>query len=303
MRGLRYRLPPPNSLVTFEAVARHLGFTAAARELGVSQAATSRQIRNLESYLELKLFRRLGRGVELTRAGTELYGAVGMGLGHIASTVESLRRQRDTSYLTVASTVAFSSLWLMPRLGRFHAAHPDCELRLVSSDRDSDWRADDTDILLVYGTGSWPGFRARRLFDEEIFAVAAPGYFSERSMPDSVAALANESLLHTEAAESSWLTWRDWFARVGVKAARGLGGPLFSTYTLTILAALEGRGLALGWRRLLTRELDDGRLIAVTDAMVVPDEGYHVLIANRLEADPRAAAFRDWILREARQEE
>ncbi len=300
MRSLRYRLPPPNALVMFEAVARHLSFTAAAGELGVSQAATSRQIRNLEDNLDLELFRREGRRIKLTAAGEQLFAAVTMGFGHIMATIDGLRQQHRTGHhLTVASTVAFSSLWLMPRLGRFHADNPDCELRLISSDRDSDWLAEGVDVVLAYGPGSWPGYRCRRLFGDRIVAVAHPDYFGARPLPDQVADLLAETFLHTETEYASWFTWNSWFEKLGVKAARDLPGPRFSTYTLAIQAAAGGRGLALGWRRLIAPQLAEGSLLQVTDAEVVPKEGYHVLIANRLQEDRWAAAFKDWVIAEA----
>ena len=134
MRSLRSRLPPPASLLAFEAAARHLSFTLAAKELGVSQAAVSRQVRTLEDHLGTPLFRRLHRAVRLTGEGERLQAALAIGFGHIAETVETLRRSRATSGVTLCTTIAFAAFWLMPRIGQFRTAFPDVELKLVAAE-------------------------------------------------------------------------------------------------------------------------------------------------------------------------
>ena len=85
MHNLRKRLPPPSSLLPFEAAARHESFTLAAQELHLTQAAVSRQIRALEDDLGLRLFERRQRAVFLTEAGRELAQAVTAGLDGIAA--------------------------------------------------------------------------------------------------------------------------------------------------------------------------------------------------------------------------
>ena len=190
-RGGRLRsLPPTNALVVFEAAARHTNFTRAAEELAVTQSAVSRQIQLLEDHLGIALFHRQSRGLRLTQEGERLHRAVSMGLEHIANVAADLRRQRGPRELTVATSVAFASYWLMARIAKFRAAHPQVELRLVAASPVYDLAAAGIDLAVRYGTGEWPGVEATRLFDNEIWPVCAPKYLAGRTPPASLAELA-----------------------------------------------------------------------------------------------------------------
>lgn len=301
MKSLRSRLPPPNALVVFEAVARLLSFTAAGRELSVSQAATSRQIANLERHLGVALFHRVRRRVTLTEAGEQFRAAVDLGLNHIAAAAEGLPRPGDDGGLAVATTIAFSTYWLMPRLVGFHAAHPGFQLNLITSDSPRDWGAEGVRLAVEFAgpADGRPGYRATRLFGDEILAVARPGYFDGRPRPQRPGELLAETLLHFEGEPDYWPDWPEWLARCGIAVPERLPGPHFTTYTITIQAALDGRGVALGWRRLLAPELDAGRLEPVTDGRVVPEGRYLLLTQEAALEDPALGAFRDWLLAEA----
>lgn len=302
MKSLRSRLPPTNALVTFEAVARNLSFTQAARELGVSQAATSRQVQVLEDHLGVVLLDRARKRVRLTPAGQQLLEAVAMGLGHIASAADGLRRERHDRALTVATTLAFSAFWLMPRLPAFHAAYPALELRLATSDSEKDWVADDVDMAVVFGAHGGSGWRSEALFGDQVIAVCRPDYFGARGLPQTVADLQEESLVQIESPYISWFTWSDWFARNGARLRRAPRGPRFNNYTLAIQAALDGRGLTLGWRRLIDPYLRDGRLVQVTSASVTPEDDYVLMTREHTGDDRRILAFRNWMLAEAKQD-
>lgn len=300
MKSLRSRLPPPNALVVFEAVARRLSFTGAARELKVSQAATSRQIANLESHLGVALFHRVRRRVSLTEAGEQFRVAVDLGLNHIASAADGLRqRAAEPGGLRVATTIAFSTYWLLPRLAGFHAAHPGFELNLITSDSPRDWAAEGVPLAIQFGGPDWPGYRVERLFGDEILAVARPSLFEGRQAPCEPVALLAETLLHMDSELALWADWPAWLERCGVTVPGRLPGPHFTTYTITIQAALEGRGVALGWRRLLAPELEAGRLIGVTEARVDPEDFYRLFTADAMRSDPAVQAFRTWLLDEA----
>jgi LysR family transcriptional regulator, glycine cleavage system transcriptional activator len=296
-------LPPTNALVTFEAVARHLSFTQAARELGVSQAATSRQVRLLEDDLGVALLTRASRRVRLTPSGQRLLEAVAIGFGHIASAADGLRRERPSRALTVATSLAFSAFWLMPRLPAFHAAYPALELRLSTSDSEDDWYADDVDVAVVFGPRAAAGWQSEALFGDEVIAVCRPDYFGARGLPQAVPALQEETLLQIESPHLSWISWPDWFARNAVPLGRDPRGPRFNNYSIAIQAALDGRGLALGWRRLIAPLLREGRLIQVTSGRVTPDHDYVLLTQERALEDRRVRAFRAWILSEARRDQ
>ena len=292
-------LPPLNALVAFEAVARHLSFTAAARELRVTQAAMSQQVKSLEAHLRVGLVHRERPVIRLTAEGELLAAAIRVGIDRIADAVRVVRRVPRPNRLTVATLVAFSSYWLMPRLPSFHAVHPHIELRLVASDGDVDWEGEDVDLGIVFAEHPSADRQTQRLFGDEIVAVARPDYFAGRTPVSRVDALTEETLLHLDFTTRDWMTWEAWFDRCGVRRSATLRGPRFNTYILLLQAALEGQGLAMGWRRLVDPLIRRGDLMRVTDAAVVPEASFHLQIPKHLASERAVVAFKDWVLAQA----
>jgi LysR family glycine cleavage system transcriptional activator len=301
MAILRNRLPPANSLVTFEAAARHLNFTRAAEELMVTQAAVSRQVHLLEDNLGALLFERRPRGLTLTAAGQRLYAAVTMGLGHVATTAADLRRVRREGELTVSTSVTFANYWLMSRVAKFRAAHPDIQLRLVASAPVRDLTASGIDLAVRYGRGRWAGVEALHLLDNHVFPVCAPSYMARRRPLQSVTDLLEETLLHLVEFDRNWVSWEAWLAAMGI-AARPRGPSLeFDNYLVLTQAVLDGQGIALGGGRLAEDFLARGVLIRPIEAMLRSEQSFYLLIPTDQPMTPQAQAFRDWILVEAKE--
>ena len=156
--GSRTRPPSLDALRVFEAAARHASFTRAAEELHVTQAAVSHRIRALETELGVTLFRRLTRRLELTADGDWLAQGVREGLERIVRAVSDLDRRSDAGPLTVSMLPSFASRWLIPRLPRFHRAHPEIEVRVLADGDSVDLIADiGTDLAIRFGRGDYPG--------------------------------------------------------------------------------------------------------------------------------------------------
>src|SRR5215472_894752 len=145
------RLPPMNTLPDFEAAARHLSFTKAAEELNVTHGAVSRQVKSLEDYLGVPLFRRLNRALRLTDEGQAYAHSVRELLDSLTDATRRIRLRKDTAGLTVSTTYSFTSGWLVPRLGRFRALHPEIDVRLQANDRVTDFERDNVDLAIRYG--------------------------------------------------------------------------------------------------------------------------------------------------------
>ena len=299
MTGLRNRLPPANGLVVFEAAARHLNFTRAAAELSVTQAAVSRQIQGLEAHLGVALFHRGHRTLKLTRDGARLHKAVTMGLEHIADTAAEIGRVRNPWEVTVSSSVTFASYWLMSRVAKFRAAHPEVELRLVASAPVSDLVSAGIDLAVRYGRGAWPGMEAIHLLDNEIFPVCAPSYLNGRPPLGAPAGLLGETLLHLVEYDRNWVTWGSWLRAVGVEEAPAGRGLEFDNYLILIQAALDGQGIALGGARLAEDFLARGALVRPVEATLGSERAFHLVIPAQVPLSPAATLFRDWILAEA----
>ncbi len=301
MASLRAKLPPANSLVAFEAAARHLNFTRAAKELNVTQAAVSRQIQVLEKHLAVALFHRLPRGLSLTGEGQRLHAAVTMGLEHIANTAADIRRVRRPGEVTVSTSVTFANYWLMSRVAKFRAAHPDVELRLVASAPVRDLAVAGIDLAVRYGRGGWPGVETIHLFDNEVFPVCAPGYLAGRPRLREPADLLDETLLHLIEYDRNWVSWTAWLRALGVTQAPSGPGLRFDNYLVLTQAVLDGQGIALGGGRLAEDSLARGALVRPIDATLQSERAFYLLVPDEVPLSPPARLFHDWIRAEAAQ--
>lgn len=300
MHKLRAKLPPLNSLVAFEAAARHLSFTRAAEELHVTQGAVSRQVRLLEEYLGTALFHRFHRLIRLTPEGRRLQQAVILGLEHIADTAQEIRATRNHAQVTVATTLAFASFWLMPRIPKFRTAFPDIDVRVLATDHEIDFATEDVDIAIRYGEGNWPGLETMYLLDEEIFPVCSPTYLKGRPSPKGPRDLLSETLLYLDEEHWHWITWKDWLQSCGVDSPITKRGLRLSNYPLVIQAALTGQGIALGWRHLVDDLLATGALVRPIETTLRSQRAYYLVVPAEQSPSTATTAFRDWILNESR---
>ncbi|HER25487.1 MAG TPA: LysR family transcriptional regulator, partial [Rhodospirillales bacterium] len=168
------RLPPLNSLKAFEAAARHLSFTRAAQELNVTQAAISHQIKGLEDRLGVLLFRRLNRALLLTDEGQTLLPPTSEALDMLAGAIDRLGAQDRAGVLTLSTLDSIAASWLVPRIGKFRALHPDIEVRISSTDTLVDFSGDGIDMALRYSGGKTPGVESVLLMTETQFPVVSP---------------------------------------------------------------------------------------------------------------------------------
>lgn len=295
MPDFRRNLPPLGALVVFEAAARRMSFTRAAEELGITQAAVSRRIQALERALGLPLFRRKHRGIELTEPGRMLARTMSDALGHIAGTVETIAGRDRSDELVIAATVAFSHLWLLPRISGFRRAHPDIRLKIVAQDGPVDLARGDADVAIRYGDGRWPDGKVVPLFGEAVYPVCSPDYLAAHGTPQCVADLARHRLIAAHPQETSWLDWDAWFATFGLVDMRHDVSMTCSFYTDAVNAAVCGEGVALGWHRLVDDLLHAGRLVRVTTESLQTRDTYHLVRRRAPHARAAVATFLDWI--------
>ncbi len=300
MLKLRDRLPPPNSLVVFEAAARHLSFTRAASELGVTQAAVSRQIRILEDHIGASLFERGHRALLLTAIGQRLHRAVTIGLEHIAHASAEVRQEHSRGVVTIASSVTFAAYWLMARVAQFRAIRPDIDLRLVATARSRDLAGSQVDLTIRYGRGQWPDVVAHPMFDNDILPVCSPGYLAAHGPIRQPGDLLNQILLHLSAFDRNWVTWETWLRSFGVEQPPSRSGLYFDHYMVLLQAALAGHGIALCGGRLAEDFLARGELVRPIDAALRSDYAFYLLHHAERSLHPNALRFRDWLLQAAR---
>ena len=310
-------LPPLNALRTFESAGRHLSFRKAAAELHVTPAAVSHQIKLLEDHLGVALFRRLTRAIQLTEAGRALLPALSGGFAQLAQAVNGIRGYRSTSTLSICVPPSFASKWLMPRLHDFVKAFRDIDIRVSTSMRLVDPRRpaapgsisegryhdDDVDVGIRFGTGQYPGCRVDKLFDVSFTPLCSPRLQVPSHPLGEPADLRHYPLLHDDLNDISdgWASWARWFAAAGIENLSASRGPHFSQPILGLEAAVDGAGVVLGARELAAVDVAAGRLMAPFPLSVKTGAGYYVVCCEADADDPRIAAFRAWILNEARE--
>lgn len=299
MASLGSKLPPLNSLVAFEAAARHLSFTRAAEELGVSREAVSRHIRNLEGHLGAALFRRLHRALELTAAGNAFRPVVRESLENIARGARALRRDGQPSRITVTATVAIASLWLTPRLPRFRGGHPEAEIHMIIADREVDMAAEEIDVGLRYGDGHWPGLTATRLFDIESFPVCSPDYLASSPPLEVPGDLPRQTLLNLDGAAHSTEDWTWWLDGAGVPLPASFQMLGFDNYANVIQAAVDGQGVALGFSHIVAELLLRGQLVRPIDRSLSKGYAVYLVAPKGARLSAHAQDFADWIVAEA----
>ncbi|WFU90113.1 LysR substrate-binding domain-containing protein (plasmid) [Rhizobium sp. CC1099] len=287
-------------LTAFEAVARLGGFTKAARELGVTQAAVSRQIHLLEESLGFPLFRRLHRKIEATDKGRSLSAAATTAFNLMADTIAEIKKDESHEGLTISASVAFSHFWLLPKIASFSRKHPEIPLRIISQDNAVSLDGGDVDLAIRYGNGMWSDGRAELLFEDEIFPVCSPDYQEKLEGFADLHDLTRHPLISSDTEDPSWTGWDEWFAAFAIQAPRWPSGLRCSFYTEAIYAALNGQGIALGWKRLVQNLLDQKALVRLTEDSITTRNGYFVIEPSRSAKNARVAQFVEWLKHEAR---
>jgi LysR family glycine cleavage system transcriptional activator len=295
------RLPPLNALRAFEAAARHLSMKEAAAELAVTPGAVSQLIRGLEERLGLPLFQRGNRSLVLTEAGQAYYAPLRHAFRQIGEATRRLHALPRAGMLTISAPPAFAASWLVPRLGRFTARHPEIELSITTTRRLTNFVADGVDVAIRHGLGRYPGLHCDRIAPIAMIPVCSPGFLATLAQraPRQPTDLLHLPLLH----DAERQDWPLWFQAQGVAdvTQAALGGIRFDDQMLLIHAAASNQGIALVTEALARAELDRGNLVLALD-VVWPQEFAYWLVYPRAAADePKVAAFRDWLLDEGRQ--
>jgi LysR family transcriptional regulator, glycine cleavage system transcriptional activator len=285
--------PPLNAVRVFEASARLGTFSRAAEELAVTQGAVSRQIRSLETYLGLLLFRRAGRSVSLTQEGRDYYATVRRALEAIDKKSEQLSRRRARQRLVVSTVPSFATKWLAPRLTSWRDAGPDIDLRVVSSYEPADFRRDGVDVAIRYGRGPWSGLHVERLAVEELFPVCSEDFAKKHRL--SIANdLVRVTLLDREMTEG----WAEWLDAMGVSLAKPLSTVRMRDAAAAIEAALGGQGVALANSSLVGADLASGRLVRPVAGKIVSAFAYHFVCPPAALERSSVGRFRSWIVEE-----
>lgn len=289
---MRRKIPPTTALIGFEAAARHQSFTKAAEELALTQSAVCRQIATLEEFLGVKLFRRTRRGVQLTEAGRHYGRRIVVRLDELERDTFAVMGQHGPGQtLELAIVPTFATRWLLPRLPRFHAAHPDITVNLTNRTRPFLFADTEFDAAIYFGDGDWPGTRTTALMHEDPLPVCGPGLIAPRAglSPEEIAG-------HTLLQQTTRpYAWREWFDSLGMRIDQDMAGPRYELFTMLAEAAMQEMGIALIPPFLIREELASGRLVVPFEHSYSTAKAYHFVLPETKTDDPVPRLFGDWL--------
>lgn len=296
----RHALPPLDLLRTFESAARHLSFTVAAGELFLTQSAVSRQIQQIEANLGVPLFERKHRSLELTQAGNIMQRAVTDCLERLRDATTRVRATSTVRHVAITCTPGFASLWLIPRLTRFTANHPEVDVRISATLEVVDLRRQQIDVAIRFmskkdGDGA-------PLFEEEVVPLCSPKLVADKRNPlRKPADLANHTLLTIDTPQGGAMTvdWEPWLRVMGLGEVHMKNTVRFSRYTEAVAAAVAGQGVVIGRLPLMAELVRDKRLVSPFGGGAASQRGYYVVIGETGGRNADAHAFAQWLRIEA----
>ncbi len=301
------RLPPLNSLRAYEAAARHLSFTKAADELHVTPGAISQQIRTLEEFIGVPVFKRQKRGLLLTDEAQASLPILRDGFDKLAAAASLLASSGTNSgQLTVSVAPSFASKWLVPRLDGFQTENPEVDVYVHADMSLVDFAADNVDVAIRYGAGQYDGMTTVKLMEERIIPVCAPGLVTGEPPLKELSDLAHHTLLHDGSSDQSEdaPTWAMWLRAAGAVDASGnpldgTRGPRFNQSSLAIEAAVAGKGVTLTKYALALADLEAARLVIPFDVSTPTDFAYYLVYPPAKASLPHVKSFIDWVRAQA----
>ena len=291
------RLPPLNSLRAFVAAARHLSLAKAADELNVTPGAVSQQIKQLEDHLGCALFRRTNRQLLLTDEGQAILPGLVEAFERMQEALRAIASVGNDGRLTVTVAPSLASKWLVPRLDRFTALHPEIDVLVSASMALADFEAEDIDCAIRYGAGRYPGVVVEKLMAESVVPVCSPSLLKDKKSLRTPADLKDFTLLHDDSPDQdpSCPDWQMWLRAAGIEHIGARRGLRFNQSSLVVEAAISGRGVALAKARLAADDIRAGRLVTLFNVKQPIQFAYYFVAPPEKSALKRVQLFRKWL--------
>lgn len=280
------------ALRSFEVAGRLESFTLAAEELFISQAAVSRQIRELELLLGEPLFERRHRSVVLTASGRRLLDVLTPSFDRIDECLEDIRGISLSADLAISAEPSFAACWLVPHLPEFRKLHPDIEISIDADPRPIEFRTGQAQLAIRHSAAatSWPRTERHHLIDVRMLPVISADLLERGPPVVAPSDIFNYVLLHEETRDA----WGRWFDAAGVTMPVGAKGPVYYDDGLVLQAVLRGQGIGLLDEAFAEEELRSGRLRQLFD-LTVPNGTYWLVARSFDRLTPAAAAFARWL--------
>jgi DNA-binding transcriptional LysR family regulator len=285
-----YGLPSLKMIGTFEAAGRLKSFKDAADELHVTPGAVSHQIRSLEQELDMKLFLRESRAVNLTPEGKDLFEVVSSSLNEIGQTVKKLRELNETQHISIGSTTAVLSMWLSQKIAQFWREYGHIQINQEVRDRPFR-RPLSLDMIVEYSTNP-PEETSNILFEDTLLPLCSPEF--EGKNISRLEQLSKSYLIHLDAKDTNWTSWANWFETLDYNGEISVRHRV-NNYAIALQLAQDGMGVVLGWRHLVKPLIESGSLIPLTKYEIVAP-GKFYLIQSKGNQKKYSKIFSEWLL-------
>lgn len=285
-------LPPLKAVRYFEVAAEFESFSRGSEELRVSKGAVSQQVKQLEDFLGVPLFRRIGRRVELTDEGRRYHSAARNALNILETETERVAGSRRRRQLKITVLPAFASLWLVPRLQEFQKSNPKLDIVISAEAEVVDFSKSDNQIGIRYGAQASDRVNSIALGHDDLIPVCSPDYADEKRIT-RVEDLSRCVLLH----DTFWKDdWSRWFQEANATELAGGEGQFFTHYSMAIETARASGGVAMGHRLLLEDAITRGELICPLDLTLSSIHPYRIVIPEHSIHLDYVKRFRDWLV-------
>lgn len=297
---MKRSLLPLNALRAFDAAARHMSFKLAADDLSVTPAAISQQIRSLEDFLGVELFRRTNRSLVLTETAQLSLAPLKQAFEHMEEAVDILTDAKSSNVLKVSVSPSFASKWLVPRIANFYSRRPDAIVKIEATLHVTDFMAEDTDLAIRYGSGDYSGLYVEEILRETIFPVCAPNVIEGGETCKTACEVLQHTLIHDDSfvEDDSAPNWSMWLKAAGVAVPDGVPALHFNNNALAIEAAAAGRGVALARSVIAEEDLKAGRLVKPFGEGVPVDFAHYIVCPEDKLKSELVQEFTDWLREE-----
>ena len=296
---MRRFIPSLSALAAFESAASCRSFTRAAENLGLTQSGVSRQVSQLEKYLGIKLFERIGPRLVLTDTGRSYVREVTRLLDELEEVcIDIVRGSRMRDSLKIGVQDSLASRWLVPKIQSFIDRFPQIQFTIMPISDDAEFDSRHIDCAILRGRGAWDNAHACHLMKETVTVVASPDLIPAGASVDP-GTYGEYPLIQNARRPDSWLRWIE---AKGLNRAETISGPRFAQTSMVIEAARAGVGLAVVPKVMVEDHLDSGSLHTPLGEAVSSGMSYFVVYPLNLGVSKPVHDFRDWIQSVARKQ-
>jgi LysR family transcriptional regulator, glycine cleavage system transcriptional activator len=286
-----------SQLRAFESAARNMSVSRAAIELHLTQSAISRQIHQLEEMLGVALFSRIRQRIVLTEAGRIYSAQLRTCLESLsAATLGALTQGGAADVLNLAVLPTFATRWLIPRMTKFMANHPQLTVNFSTRTEPFDFEREPFDAAIHFGRGFWPNASCDVLLSESVVPVCSPAFkrTNRIQFPDH---MAKQTLLQQSSRPNQWA---EWFEQIKVDCTYPMRGPRYEQFSMLAQAAVCSQGVALLPELLIEDDLESKRLVVLFHEPLSTTNAYYVVVPDATAQKPAVIAFQQWITHTAR---